>query len=412
MIRRYRRNLSALRVPVALLAVVGDGMANAAWNVVPEVSVSVEQVDNIRLTPVSERESKGTRSVVDARVDLTLVGDRGFLMARPRIIADRYAQTEHQARETNDLFLRSSGEYDWRLVRAGFWSDYRKEELRTSLLLDALPDDPDIEEPPDTDTGRIFTAQQREQLVIQPWAEFVLTPRNSIRIESYNTEVTYELAEPTGRSNFVNTSVSVALVRHVAENREVSARITASRYEAEANDNKTDSVGMEGVFSQSLSETWGFDLVAGVSRYDYSFQENNSLVQNADTAFNFRLRLRRRTELTSLNIDFDRLTLPSGSGFLVNRTQFRLSLRRWINDRLSVNGAVYLFDSSSLDQVITRDDREYARFQFRLDWVLATRLILSGTYKYTRQEFVNDGRGPASANGVLVSIRYRGLGRF
>src|SRR5690606_10730663 len=137
--------------------------------------------------------------------------------------------------------------------------------------------------------------------------------------------------------------------------------VIVSRYEAERNDNVTDSVGVEGTFSRVLSSAWTMQLSAGVERSEYSFLTATGPFSNADANFAFDLGLRKRTDLDTLNLDLRRTISPNASGFLVERNELRVYARRLLSERVALLGGARLVNMTSLDNADEREDRNFYR---------------------------------------------------
>ena len=116
--RRVR--LSRSLVPVLLGAV--PSLADAAWEAVPEVNLGVTASDNVLRTP--EGMQSGSRTVLDGRVALSYFDERANLFVLPRLTVDTYADSDQEALENEDVFLRAGGEYRWQTVTGGFRVDY------------------------------------------------------------------------------------------------------------------------------------------------------------------------------------------------------------------------------------------------------------------------------------------------
>ncbi len=420
---RLIRSLGRTRTPLALSVLLTSSMLHAAWDVVPEVRMLIETNDNTRYTSLEPLKLETTQSIIDALVDVRVVGERGYFQARPRVRVYKQSDTDNENLDGEDWSFLTSGTYDWSVIQPGFWTEYQRENIRSSEFLDAIDDDPDAfpgdpeVAPPDSDTGRIGIEQDRERFDIQTWIDFQLSPRNSIRIEADKIETTYSETSLTGsRSNFDESTLAAGLVRNVDERNVVSAMIFASTFTAEANENNTDSVGVRGKFSRPLSELWSLDLNAAVRRVEYSFLDDSfqvpRQVQNADTNFTYTLRLTRVATQNLLRINLSSYVYPNGNGFQVERREIHLTSRHRLNDRLTLKWGIRAFDQSTLGDVNATDDRTYTRIDVIGDWAMTERLYLNVTYRYTRNEFENEAFGPSESNRLSVGLTYRGLRRL
>ena len=162
----------------------------------------------------------------------------------------------------------------------------------------------------------------------------------------------------------------------------------SSRYEADFNENETDTVGVEGIFRRPLVRgAWSFELTTGVSRSDFTYlNSQDQLVDNADTSFTYGVRFRQRTDRNSINIDVLRQTNPNAGGYLYLRDEIRVYMRRSMTERLTGGIGLRAYSSETLDDFAQSDERDYARLELQMEWAIAPRVFLSGGYAFTSQE--------------------------
>lgn len=384
----------------------------AAWEFIPEVSLSAETNDNLRLQPDNDPDvSNASRTRLDARFSLSNFSERGDLYVEPRARFESFSDTANQDLDGTDTFLRSRGRYSWERLTLGFRSDYDRQDVRDAEITQAAPDDPDVEDPIDPDTGRLVViAQDRERLSISPYADIQISERSSLLLEMRVLDVSYTQSQLQGRVDFQDTQFAAGIVRRVDARNQVSARLLASSYEADLNQNYTDTFGVEGDFRRPLGRDWTFILSAGVSRSDYTFLNSQGmLVDNADTSLTYGLGFRQRTTRNTINIDARRATNPNSGGFLTLRDELRVYFRRALTERLSGRVALRGYHTQTLDDVVQDDDRDYFRLEFDMEWALTPRLFIIGGYSFTTQEFATQSAEDASSNTVFVGFNYRGL---
>ena len=401
---------------LAVLLLATPAGAHAAWEIVPEVSVSAETNDNILLE--STNEQTGSRAALDAAVRFSSFGQRGNAYIRPRATTDQYSDPDTQSFESDDFFFEAGADYDWRLVGIGFRSEYSDELVLHSEITDAAPDDPDLDPDdgfPDPDTGRLTSYTERqERLDVRGNVDFRISERNVLRIEGGRQDVAYTGAiDPqSGRSDIETNAVRMAILRRVDERNSLSARMTASEYHAERNDNTTDSVRIEGTFTRPLAPTWSMTLTAGVQRSEYDFLNTNQVrISNAATTEVFSLGFRKRSERTSWNVDMGHRVQPNANGFLAVRDEVHLYATRQFGPRLTGEFGVRAYQSATLDDVNTTDDRDFSRLELMFEWALKPALFIHfGAGRYT-QQFVNETTIEATANSIFTGITYRGRSR-
>src|SRR5690606_13296024 len=148
-----------------------------------------------------------------------------------------------------------SGSYLWQSTEAGFRLDYSSQSVRTAEVLEAVPIDPDLEDPIDTETGELVRLDQdRRQALFSPYVDFGLSERSRMRLELRHIDVSYSGEEVSGRSDFDDTRFSVAVARELGALSALSVGIATSRFKADRTQNETDSVALEGSYTRTLSQ--------------------------------------------------------------------------------------------------------------------------------------------------------------
>ena len=383
----------------------------AALEVVPDVGLYMATDDNPRLRTTTE--GTDTSGALEARVNFATFGARGEFTAEPRFRGGVYSDTGNGDLDSDDIFLRTSGRYAWRVMEVGFRGDFSDQSVRTSEVTAAAPIDPDIDDPVDTDTGQfILYDQTRTRSIFRPYVDFRISDRNSLLIEARRLDVAYSGPIVPGRSDFDDSYVAVGILRRVDERNRVTAQFIASDFESDETQNKTDTVGAQGRFTRPISADWTLNLTVGVQRSDYHFiDEDDRIVDNADTDPTFSVVFRRRTDQTTLNVGAYRRVSPNASGFLTRRNEIRLFLEHQMTPRVSWRTALRLFESESVAGVNPLNDRDYIRVELGAQWAVTQRLSLSLGYQFTNQEFVNRNRGDAEANQLFTGFNYHGISR-
>lgn len=387
------------------------------WEVVPELSMSVESDDNVIL---DRREGAGqaSRTVLEAGATLQNRTPTSTIAIQPRVLADTYFSSGHDALETVDWHFDARGERRGQTVSAGFRSAYARQSALRAELAAAVPENPELDEPiEDIGTGRIdFFDDERRTWRLGGNLDFDVSERNRFRLELDRYDVSFRQSgdRPLAWSPFDSTSFAVAIVRQVDDRNQVSARMFVSQFEAGLTSNETRSVGTEGSFIRPLSEVWTMNLTVGMQRNDYQFVRSGTLegVDNADTNVTYRVGFRKRAQRSVLNLSFAHTVNPSSSGFLSVRDQVNVYLQHQLRERLSAEFGVLLSKQRTVDNVSRRDDREYARLQLGFEWAINPRLFLNSGYRFTAQRFEREATPRANSNLVFVGMTYRGLSRF
>lgn len=394
------------------------GSVLADWEATPDIRMELEANDNPRLgqRPGALGEDEfddhtATRMLMDARVRLRNVGPRGEFTLQPRVRADAYSDTADDELERQDFYLNSYGTYNWQRANASVGVNLSRESIISSEIEDVppSPDDP-IEDPIDGDTGLlVLLDESRKRAGIAPSAEFRISERSSLLLEARWLDVSYTGPELRSRTDFNDTSVSLGVGRNIDDRTNATARLIASRFEADATSNETDTVGVEGSFARELNELWSFTLTTGLQRSDFTFiDDNGELVDNAATDYTFSLEFAKRTEISSVDIGLFRVLDPNAVGFLVERNEVRLRFTRRLSERLRAGFGLRALETGALDQ--DTNDREYIRGDFDLEWAFTPSWFFTARYGTIDQEFTGE-RIDGTANMLSIGAVFRGMSR-
>jgi len=416
---RYLRAAGSACCGCTLVVCTLPGNAFADWESTPDVRMEVEANDNPRLGQQPGEldmdelgDHTATRMLMDARVRLRNEGPRGEVALQPRVRVDAYSDTADEDLERQDLYLNSRAAYNWRRATAGVNLNLGRESIISSELEETQvisPDDPIDEDPIDNDTGLLVLLDEfRKRLNFAPYAEFSVSERSTILLEARRLDVSYTGPDLRGRTDFNDTSLSLGVGRTIDDRTSATARLITSRYEADATDNETDTVGVEGSFTRQLNEIWSFNLTTGLQRSDFSFVDvTGEVVDNAATNYTLSLSFAKRTEISSVDIGLFRVLNPNAVGFLVERNELRLRFERRLSERLSAGFGFRAMETGALDR---ETDREYLRADFDVEWAFTPSWSFAARYGAIDQEFSGE-RLDGRANMLSVGAVYRGLSR-
>ena len=404
----------------AYLACVSAALAatqptSAAWELVPDLELTVQSRENPRLnvdgSTETEDDDSATSMLFNGRLAMSNVSPRSELFVEPRIRTDAYADTADEELESDDLFLDVRGTRRWQKGAAGVRGYFSQESILYSELLEAEPLDPNVDDPVAVDTGRLVRFDQnRDRLTLAPFADLQISERSSVVLEARYLDIAYDGERVSGRSDFTDTLFSAGVRRQIDDRNRATARLLISQFEADANQNVTDTIGVEGSFERVISDIWTFMLSTGLRRSDIEFRDPQGvLVDDVDTNFALSLGFRKRSDRSTLNFDVRRLIDPNSSGFLEQRDELRMSLRRQMSPTLTGGIAFRMIDSSVLGD-INSSNRDYARVDLNLEWALTRAWAVGVGYDMIYQKFEGQSRD-ATSNGIKVGVNYRGLSR-
>jgi len=416
---RYSRAARGTTIGCALAVAVLAGDAFADWESTPDLRMEIEANDNPRLGQSSRRLDEGledhtaTRMLLDARVRLRNVGQRGQFVVQPRVRLDAYADAVDDDLERRDAYLSMRGTYSWQRANAGINVNAARESIISAELGDpglVDPEDP-IDDPIDNDTGLLFGLDEfRKRMNIAPYAEVTLSERSALLLEARLLDVSYTGPQVTGRSDFSDSELAVGVGRSIDSRTDAAARLVVSRFEADLTGNETDTVGLEGSFTRQLNELWTFDLTAGLQRSEFSFlDDGDELVDNASTNFTVTLEFQKRTELSTLDLGLYRLLDPNAVGFLVERNELRVRFARQLSERMRVGFGFSAVDMGALERENVRD-RQYLRADVDIEWAFTRQWSFTARVGAVDQEFSGQ-QLDGTANVLSVGAVFRGLSR-
>jgi hypothetical protein len=348
--------------------------ARAAWDVVPVVGLTTEVDDNARLVPVDQPDS--TRTALDARLRLRAFGERGEAFIEPRFISDAYADKVDEELENTDTFLLTRAAYDFGKSNIAFRTDYRRESVLRSEVVSAIDDNPALGPPPiDTGAGTLGTfTDQRERLDIGFDTEFTLSQRTKFGLELSRIDVGYPDSTSVTRTPFDDNTLAIVLTRLADRRNEVRARMYASQYHADLNDNDTNAFGVQGEFVRPLSETWTLQFSAGVARTDYTFLNAlGQVVSNANNGFVFDVAIDKRSPVTTWSLDVGKSLDPNSNGFLSTRDDVRAQVQHKFTERMTLTGGIRASQVETVAESVFNDQRNYYRATLELAWAMTRR---------------------------------------
>ncbi|HSG65524.1 MAG TPA: hypothetical protein VLD39_11010 [Gammaproteobacteria bacterium] len=385
-------------------------VASAAWDNVPEVNLSASTSDNVLRT--QQGEQSGSWTVLDARLTTTYFDERANLYIAPRVVVDAYADSQFEPLETEDYFLRAGGQYRWQTVTGGFRIDYSDRNVLRAEFEDAVPGDPDIDDPALGDTGRVgFAEQKREYYFIGGNLDFNLSERDVLRVDLTGSEAAYSVSSSPNRTGYDYNEAALEYARQVNDRSGFFVGASVGDYTAASNDNNTDTVGVYAGFARDLSQAWRLNLSAGANTLDYDFIAGTTRIADSATAPAFGIGLRKRNERSVWNFDLEYMLNPSSSGYLTENARARVFLRQQFSPRFAGRFGVLLTSSTPSDDLDAQNERDYARLQVSFEWAMSRTMLLTFGFDSLRQEFPNENSGATNSTNAFVGVTYRGLSR-
>src|SRR5690606_23786419 len=289
----------------------------------------------------------------------------------------------------------------WRLR-----GNYRQEQVFRGETTPADFDDL-LEDDVQTGTGRTFQRRQRDLWRIQPEFRMSFTELTALALELRYQDVSYDEEEPGTAVDYRNMYVDAAIQRELSPYNRLEFAVFGSRYDPSIDGRETDAVGARIGYQQSTSDisTWFVEVGAQETRRD-SLSEPG--VELSDTSFLWNIGYRRALQVTTWRLDLGQQVTPSGSGNLVERDLYRVSMEHQLDPRWRLHlSAVYLrSDAVATESGVTSSDRDYAQGRVALGFRLTPAWTVQGLYALTYQDFANIP-GDAQEHEVRLSFIYR-----
>ncbi len=139
---------------------------------------------------------------LDGRFRAAFAGERGNLFLEPRVRGEQYSGAENEDLNGTDTFFRARGDHEWAQASLEFALDYDQQDIKDAEVTDAFPDDPDIDDPTDPDTGLLIIDEDRKRLFVAPSLEVQISERSSLVFASAATRRLLYRRRVRGQSGF------------------------------------------------------------------------------------------------------------------------------------------------------------------------------------------------------------------
>jgi len=403
-----RSRLAVATAMVLAGAAAAVGPVEAAETYVrPQVNLRVENNDNFDLAPNPTQYSDVYGYIADLQALIGIATPRSDTSLRPRARLQEYPDRDDRQRTEAFLDLKSS--YRWErsevlvIGRYSYQDQYNAE--RPGGEFDPL----DPTDPYSSDSSTTLVSETRSRFQIRPQYTFSLTERTRLGAEIDYQTVQYESKSVEQKTDYDYT-VGNAFVEWTLDPRsEVSVGAYASKYQAKNDTTETVAYGGEVGYRYRWSDVTGIEIDAFYEQdetTDYlpvPAKENTSGWGGTVTGY-------RKGELSEWRASVGHIFIPTGSGSKAESDLLRVEYDRNLTQRLSFAGAARYEMRNSLTDRGASDDRDYARGDLSLKWLMAPTWYLEGGYSYIWEDRESND-GDAANNQLFVSVGYKGLGR-
>ena len=431
---------------VAAFVLLATPAAQAYWELQPLLQSGISFEDNPRyisnksaaeaINPGITDDLLGT--YVDARVTGLYETPSNKFSLTPEIRKSDYLKSDEL--NTDDWNVAMSADHTGNRGGVGLDGSYRENSLRNSQFESAIPDNPNSPKPIDGGSGR-FSTDTQKVWELRPNLTYVLSPRNSLRLDSSFAASTYnqQLVAPGGRYfdyHYSSTDLSVQQTLD-AKNRLIltlnGGRFTTEQPESVLQ-NSTDSFGIKAGYDHTFSKTLGGTASVGVSRSSTTTSgipagldpvtgspcslATRCTSKNEGRNFVGDISLKKRSELTNFNLSLERSIAPTSNGREVVQDQLRLYMDHRLTGKLSGSLGGLLTKESSLfsaqtalgSEIQERVKRTYFTIGATVSWRLTETLSASGSYNYISEDNGSTGNSRVANNQLSVGIVFQPVG--
>lgn len=397
------------------------------WEVVPQLEAGVTYESNPRYvdrgSEAKIEDAKGT--FVDIRATGSIEAEDMSLSLTPRLVSTDYLGANKDL-NSDDFYVDLTGSRKYERGQLSAFIGYTDQAVVTAEFEDASPDNPDLPPPTIGGSGRFADATQETWNGTIAYS-YSLSQRNIVDVSAKGSSTTYDADPAAGFFDYSNPGAQITLQHVLNERDSALLSVNGGKFSAEAPigtaENTTDSFGATIGYQRQYSETLSATLIAGFSR---SFLDVTGLPVDPETGLpcfpilctfsntsrNFvgSLNVRKRSELTTMNVEVSRNLAPNSNGTQYVQDALRFYLNRDITERLAGTFGTVVTKSSAVGN-LRRLDQNYFAADAGLRWRLTPTWSLGGTYSFILSNSDSNTSSTRQENNVLYfSVSYRGVG--
>ena len=371
----------------------------------PRVDLRIEQNDNLNLDPEPTSDSDVLGYIAEMDLLMDLRTPRGETSLRPRVRFQDYP--DRDAFERVEGFLDLVSRYESQRSIFEFIGNFSHQDLYNSDTpgggFDPL--DPDGG---NSDGGAATIGQTRTALGLNPTFEHRLTERVTLGLAADYLTAHYDAEDgPSNRTDYDYGVLDGYFAWQISPASIFSVGAYATRYEAEDEIETTDAIGGRLGYAFLWSETDGVEAT-----FNYERNETEILVpavlEETSSEFGGSLTAFRKLEVSEWRFSVGRYFIPTGDSGKSISDRFRIQYDRLLSERFSFRGAARYESRSALSEIQAGNDRDYARLDLSVKWLVTQKWYVGGGYSYIwedRELATSD----AANNRFFINFGYQGL---
>jgi hypothetical protein len=378
----------------------------------PRIEGRVEQNTNRNLSidPATEQDILGY--VVIAEAIWGYLSPTTDTRIRPRIRLQEYPDNKEVRRseEFLDLTMRHRPTERTTLGLAGHYS--RRDDFNAQLgeaEFDELdPDDPT--EISDTGTATVLTEDTRTRTHVRPQYTHRFTERAGVGLAALYQTVRFDSETRTASSDYDYWQVDAFSTYRLDPRTTLSLGPYVAGYETGDDSNRTDSLGLSAGWDRTWDELFETRFRIYGERSEVELRDGGAITStDKDTYVGADFTADRRMETGRLRFTAGRKFYPTSDGNRTVTDELRVQYDMNISARLSMRTALRAYQREAQGRTASGDDRDYARGELSIRWMLTPQYFVGGGYEYTWQERGQEGTS-ANNHAAFINFGYRGLG--
>jgi hypothetical protein len=391
----------------AILMAAASATASAAdVHTQPQVDLRVEQNDNFGLVPGGSPDSDVHGYIADAVWLVDIATPRGETTLRPRLKYQDFPDRDDLEKFEGFFDLRSR--YRWERSTFDLFAHLSHQDLYTNETQGGDFDPVDPGGGGGSDSGDIIIGEVRDEFQLRPTFEHRMTERARFGVGLEYAAARYDAdqAEPTKTDYdfaLANGYVSWA----VSPTGELTAGLYGSRYEATDNSETTDATGVLLGYVHRWSEQVGIETTLFYEENDIT-ERDPVLFEDTTSDFGGNVTAYRRLEISEWRFSVGRAFLPTGDRGKSIVDEFRIQYDRDLSQRLAFHGAARYESRNGLAGTEGGVDRDFARLDLSLRWMVTRNWYLGGGYAYMWEDQATATQ-TGDNNKIYVNFGYRGL---
>ena len=401
---RLRFAVAAVSLVAGIAALPSETMAQQ-WLFTPVVEIGVQHIDNPRLIEGDVDTDNITGGMVDVAAEMRRNTQISSILFRPAAAIYRYSGDSDEDSESYFMDFdanRTGQRSQWR-----FTANFSQQQVFRGETTSSEIDDPGVDDSDQTGTGRTFERRERDLWRVRPGATFNFTERTALKLDFNYLNAQYDTQEVGEAVDYWNGRADASIVRALTPDSDLEFGVFASRYDPDRLNGETDSTGVRARYQKEVSDISTFFIEVGAQNSDVPSVVNPG-TESSESSFLWSMGYARQLQRTRWRFDIGQAVTPSGSGVLVERDQFRVSMQHQLRPRWALMLSAVALNTGGVaeEDIVTTNDRDYLQGRVALAYEMSLNWTVEGLYGLTYQDFA-DIEGDAQEHEVRLSLIYR-----